>query len=224
MFKSDILDTLVFDDEQIVFQHLHALRTFETYQFLNISVSTGDIEKCYQDIENSFAKKVRTDEKLRIIFSIDKPINYTCEIQKIEKMNKPVRVNTVEIAKTPGPECNFKWANRELWNKLLEQKQNDTDDILLVNTAENAAYDVIETSRFNVFCYDEKTNTVYTPPLTSGCLNGVYRRYALTEGSISLPDLGTKKLIERTIKLDELSYYDLFVANSVRGILKSSIV
>lgn len=220
MYKSNPLDTVCFDDGKIVLLNFHVHRTFEAFRFLNADVSLSEIEKIYQQIENDYAGKVTSADKLRIVFTNSPLLNYQCQIQKLEQMSSPIKMNSVTINYRLGPECAHKWDDQSRWIDLLTQKKVNCDDILLINTN----YELIETSRFNVFCYDSKTDMALTPPLTSGCLSGVYRRFALSEGCISLPDIGTKKLLERTIKLDELAYCDLFVANSVRGVLKATLI
>lgn len=220
MFKNNPLDTVRFDDEKIVLLNFHIQRTFEAFTFLNTNVSYADLEKIYQLIEKDYAKKTTSSDKLRIIFTNPPSLDYQCEVQSLQKINVPVKVNTVEINAPLAPNCSFKWEDQSRWTELLKKKYENCDDILLINSK----YDIIETSRFNVFCYDPVRDTTFTPPLSSGCLNGVYRRFALSEKSIALPGIGSRKLIERNIKLDELSYYDLFVANSVRGVLKASLV
>lgn len=220
MFKNNPLDTLVFDDNKILFKQLHALRSFEAMQYLNIKISYTEVEKFYDEIEILYQNKITSSEKLRIIFQTVPTISYNCEIQKIDKINSPLKLNTVELEKSPPPESVFKWQQRDYWSNLIKQKKPEADDILVVSPN----YDLIEASRFNVFCYDEVKDLAYTPLLDSGCVNGVFRRYALNEKSIVLPDKGVKKLIERPVKLDELSYYDLYVANSVRGVLKAILI
>lgn len=220
MSKTNPLDTVAFDDGKIILLSLHIQRTHETFIFLNTTVNFADLEKIYREIENEYGPKIKSSEMLRIIFTNPPDLQYRCEIQEIVKLTAPVKINTVEISTSPGPECNYKWEDQSRWTELLKKKYENCDDILLINSK----YDVIETSRFNVFCYDNISNAVFTPPLSSGCLNGVYRRYALSENSIALPGIGSRKLIERNIKLDELAYYDLFLANSVRGVLKASLV
>ena len=232
MYKSNILDTLIFDDTKIVFKQLHALRTQEAFQFLALQqekkINTSKIESYYDALEAEFANKIQSDECLRIVFSENlqqtSEFSYTTSINKLEKISTPVKLNSVKLSvkltQKLGPETLFKWEDRERWNNLLKEKQTEADDILVMTVN----YDLIETSRFNIFCYDELTDTVFTPPLASGCLNGVFRRFSLNETSIVIPQVGVRKLTEKNIKLDELSYYQLFVGNSVRGLLPATLI
>ncbi len=219
MFKDNILDTLIFEDSKILFKHLHVARTLEAFQFLNINVA-AQIENIYDELEKLYAEKWRSDDCLRLVFFTQLPLTYKAEVLKIQKLHEVIRLNTVPFINEPGPESAFKWENREHWNSLLKEKKNQADDILAVN----ARYEIIEASRFNIFSYDESSQMVYTPKLESGCLNGVLRRFTLIEGTINLPDRGNKKIIEQTITLDELSFYQLYVGNSVRGVLKATLI
>lgn len=221
MLSGNILDTLSIQNSEITYKKYHLARTQEAFQFLNVSSTNSALNKkladCYNSIEQSFAEKIQSDECLRIIFSIGKSFNYKTEVKKIEKLNTEIKLACVHLRSKPRPESAFKWENREFWNLLAQQKPATADDILLINLN---SY-VVETSRFNIFCYDSTSQLAYTPRLESGCLNGVYRRYALDEGSITLPGFGKVKLTEKNISFTELRKYKLYVGNSVRGILQA---
>ena len=65
---------------------------------------------------------------------------------------------------------------------------------------------------------------MHTPPLASGCINGVYRRFVMNEGFINLPHWGRTEIKEYSILANDLSKYQLFVANSVRGVLPAELL
>jgi|GEM_PF-5430994 len=218
MFSSNVLDTLILSKEKIILKNWHLQRTQEAFRFLGLPFS--EIENCYDTIEKKYADQLQSDECLRIVFLKSSPITYQVEIKKIEKLNGPIKLSGVYINESPGPEAQYKWETRERWRLLLNEKKENTDDILLINSRT----ELIETSRFNIFCYDKATNTTYTPALNMGCLNGVFRRQALNEGAINLPDMGKKKIIEKIIKLDDLSVYQLFVGNSIRSALTAVLI
>lgn len=218
MSKSNVLDTLIIKDSKIIYKDLHLARTQGAFRYLNINADQ-DLETCYNDIEKLYAEKMQNDENLRIIFSQGLPISYSVEIKKNQQLNPVIKLNQVILKNQTSADAAFKWENREHWNLLLKEKCDGADDILVVNIQ----FNIVETSRFNIFCYDELSDKTFTPPLESGCLNGVLRRFVLNEGFINLPKLGNKKLIEKNIKVDELNRYQLFVGNSVRGILKAHL-
>lgn len=219
MSKGNVLDTLIIEDSKIVFKDLHLARTQETFRYLNINADQ-DIENCYNAIETLYADKAQNNECLRIIFLQTLPLSYKVEIKRKQQLSTAIKLNLVKLKNQIGPEAAFKWENREHWNLLFKDKSNEADDILVVNTKS----DIVETSRFNIFCYDELSNMIFTPPLESGCLNGVFRRFVLNQGFINLASLGNKQLVEKNIKFDELNRYQLYVGNSVRGALNAHLL
>lgn len=220
MFKEPILDTLVFKDSGIYLCAYHVDRTFEAYRFLNIPVDKSSITAIYAEIEQLYASRIGAGECLRLVFSDSLPTRYSAEIQSIKPLNTPIQLQLFNLEQHPQKQFKFKWENRKYWDELNLKKHTDADDLLLINPA----HQIVETSRFNVFCYNPNTNTAFTPALSSGCLNGTYRRYVLSHQEISFPEYGIVKLEEKNLNLDEIEKYNLYVANSVRGVLKAELL
>lgn len=219
---SNILDTLVFKESQIYLKYFHALRTYETFQFLKVSLDFSKIQNIYDDIETTYKNRTPDDEGLRLIFSRTLPLSYRVENYKIARLNPIIQL---QIIKTPSAnqtrfDSAYKWEDRSYWNQLLNQKKIEADDILVVNDHNQ----IIETSRFNIFLYDEKKDLVSTPALDSGCLNGVYRRFVLDHGYLDLPGIGNKKIVETQILQEEVAINRIFVGNSVRGLLPACLI
>lgn len=221
MFRSNILDTLIFCDFKIYLKHFHSLRTFDTFKFLNINLNFSEIETIYNEIEILYRDKVKKNESLKIIFLNKLPLSYTVKIQQIHELNPVIQLQTTQLLSSEVLKyTNYKWEDRTVWNNLLKDKKNDADDVLVINSQNY----VIETSKFNIFCYDKHTDKIYTPELQSGCLNGVFRRHALDQVLIDVPQIGKKELLEKQIQQQELSSYQIYVGNSVRGLLQAVLV
>ncbi|MBY0553623.1 aminotransferase class IV [bacterium] len=220
MFKERILDTLVFKDYGIYLCTYHIDRTFEAYRFLNLPVDKSSIAAIYAEIEQLFSERISAKECLRLVFSDSLPVKYSAAIQPVKPLNTTIRLQLFNLEQHPKDAFEFKWENRTYWEELNLKKQQDADDLLLVNPSQQ----IVETCRFNIFCYNHELNTVYTPMLSSGCLNGTYRRYALSHKEIALPEYGIVKLEEKNLNFDEIEKYDLYVANSVRGVLKAKLL
>lgn len=220
MFKSRILDTLIFKNSQIHLLKYHIERTFEAYQFLGIHINQEEIAQLYGEIQNKYSAQVKTDECLRLFFSDSKPATYTAEVKKILVLNNPINLKLHILEKPQKDLFQFKWENRKYWEDLIQQFGQNTDDLLLINPDQQ----LVETTRFNIFTYSTDTNTVYTPPLSSGCLNGTYRRYVLDQKQIVLPDKGKVQIIEKNILANEIDGFELYVANAVRGVLKAELL
>ena len=220
---SDILDTLIFKDSKIHLKYFHALRTFETFKFLNQEIDFSVIQNTYDHIEAIYANQVSDLEGLRLVFSRTLPLSYRVEKYNIIKLNPIIQLQMITAPLANKQDLlysAYKWEDRSCWDRRLKQKQSEADDILIV-TAHNH---IVEASRFNIFLYNEKQDQVFTPRLDSGCLNGVYRRFVLDQGYLDLPGIGNKKIIEENIKTEDLNHYRIFVGNSVRGLIPAHLI
>lgn len=91
----------------------------------------------------------------------------------------------------------------------LEKKAAGWDDCLLLNAKNRIA----ESIAANVFLIKE--NSVYTPPLTEGCVQGVMRSYLVEQ----LQKDTQFNLVEQPLYLqDILAADELFFTNAIRGI------
>lgn len=87
--------------------------------------------------------------------------------------------------------------------------ENGLDNCLLLNDSKN----VIEALQGNIFML--KGNTLITPPVSEGCLNGVMRKQILTLAR----KMENLEVVEETISPFELQKSDeLFVTNVIKGI------
>ena len=100
----------------------------------------------------------------------------------------------------------FKTTNRRLYDDEYQKySYKDFFDVIFLNEKNEVA----EGSITNIFI--RKWNSWFTPPLTSGILNGIYRSHLLKDDNIK------EKLIfiEDLLKADEIK-----LVNSVRGEIK----
>lgn len=218
---SNILDTLRLDSSGFFLKKFHAQRTFEAFQEIHNPVTYENIYQIYTNIEQQLLTSFKDSKLIRIVFQND-GIKYKVTEDELIPVNLPVKLElSSKSEQLAGLGLqNFKWENRIFWQTLLQKKSLASDDIISLNTLG----EVTETSRFNVFLFSKAEDLVFTPPLSSGCINGVYRRFVFAEKSIQLPELGKKKVLEKSILGPHLSQYQLFVANSVRGVLPAKVV
>jgi branched-subunit amino acid aminotransferase/4-amino-4-deoxychorismate lyase len=220
MYNSRILDTLIFKDSQIFLRESHVERTFEAYGYLNLFVTRAEIEKVYLDIETKHRHQLTREQSLRILFSRKLPISYEVEIRELTPLQSTLKLQLHFLTEPQTEFFKFKWENRQYWQDLIKQKTHPSvDDLILVNPS----HEVVETTRFNVFCYDETSLHVYTPTLTSGCLNGAFRRHVLINKRIELPEIGFRPVSEKKILSPELIGSKIFIANSVRGVIAAEL-
>jgi|SRR5690348_361289 len=99
------------------------------------------------------------------------------------------------------------WLNN-VWN-LYEAQQEGLDEVVLLNERGEVA----ECTAANIFCV--KGGRVQTPPLTSGCLEGVTRSVLLEIG----PKAGVS-CEEKTLRPDDLfSSEEVFISSTNRNLL-----
>jgi branched-subunit amino acid aminotransferase/4-amino-4-deoxychorismate lyase len=220
MYNSRILDTLIFKDSKIFLKESHIYRTFEAYGFLKIALPIAEVEKVYLDIENKYRDQLTPEQSLRVMFSSSLPLNYEVEIRDLQPLQSTLKLQLHYLPEPQADFFKFKWENRQYWQDLIKKKTHRlVDDLILINPSN----EVVETTSFNVFCYDERSLQVYTPSLSSGCLNGAFRRHVINSKLIELPEIGIRPVSEKKILSSELINYKIFAANSVRGVIAAEL-
>jgi len=90
----------------------------------------------------------------------------------------------------------------------IERKESKADELILLNDRG----ELVEACSSNLFLV--KGKKVYTPPLSSGCLNGVMRAYV--KGMVSKFD---HQLVEKVLFPNDLEDSDeIFLTNAVNGV------
>lgn len=145
----------------------------------------------------------------------DKSLQYMIECwplpESVNKLNENGLVIDIykEIRKATGVFSNIKSANFLPYTMAaLFAKENKLNDCLVINTSGNVADSTIA----NVFII--KQDTMITPALTEGCINGVMRRFLIEK----MKEAGYK-VEEATIsEADLLAANEIFLTNAVNGI------
>ncbi|TLP79589.1 aminotransferase class IV [Maribacter sp. ACAM166] len=156
---------------------------------------------------NSTSDYKRSDNTISYVIStidIENPF-YTIEERDYEvELYKDFYKNTTMLS------------NLDTNNKILNvvgsiyARENDYQDCLLLNERKQ----VIETLNGNIFLIHG--NTIKTPPLADGCLNGILRRKLMD----IISKLDEYQLLEESISPFELQKADeLFAINSIDGII-----
>lgn len=222
MLNDNILDTFIFSQTEIKYKKFHCARTLEAFRFLNINLDE-EITACYDTLEKQYSGNLRDDECLRVVFSVTNPPEYSVAVRKLEALNREIKLDIVSLPSPPGPDRAFKWENRQSWELLAKNRPAGADDTLVLNSGV-----LVETSRFNIFCYDAAADLILTPELGSGCLNGVLRRFAIATGFLTLPGSEKIKIVEKNINCQDIlnnkAKYKIYVGNSVRGLLPATLL
>ena len=113
------------------------------------------------------------------------------------------------LSKSIDSIANLKTSNALIYTMAAQQaKANKWNDALVVNTNSN----IIESTIANIFWV--KDNTIFTPPLSEGCIAGVMRGYLLAV----LPEKGYD-VKEQLLTLNTLQNADgVFLTNAIRRI------
>ena len=217
-FKNSVLDTFKINPSGIFLKELHILRTQKAFLSIGLEIPINKIKAAYDLVEkNNLSENCKLG---RLIFQIPST-NYSFEVLEMNSTKSMIKLHPIlELKQVSGSGVqNFKWLNRDFWAQLKLLKAPAADDVLTINDK----MQVVETSRFNLFFYDADQKVVTTPTLSSGCIDGVYRRWALTNQSVILPDLGPVAIFEKDILFSEIHRYQIFVANSVREVLSAEL-
>lgn len=216
--ENHVLDTFKISADGIFLKEFHLKRTFAAIRLYLKDFTFEKLIEIYNKIEADF--KQANICVGRLIFDTEKAATHF-ETQILTDTLEPVILEISKgLARPSGVGMqNYKWLDRAYWDQVLSLKSTAVHDILSLNALNHA----VETSRFNLFFYSKSTDQVFTPPLTSGCVAGTFRAWALENENIWLPQLGKKPLHELDIPSDQLKNYQLFVANSVRGVLSAKL-
>jgi branched-subunit amino acid aminotransferase/4-amino-4-deoxychorismate lyase len=111
--------------------------------------------------------------------------------------------------------ANLKSLDYELFAKAnTEARSKGFDDALLLNRSGS----IFEASRANIFWM--KNKALYTPPLSSGCLNGITRQQVIKHAKNSKIPVKEKNLTPEILKKADAA----FLTNSLIGIKPISFV
>lgn len=205
-----ILDTFKISDGKIFLKDLHVERSLEACRHLNKHIKSSQLIDIYEEIENQYQNSV-----LSLVLNPDRLHEWQVSEKNLETLVEPITLFPVAASHLVEASA-FKWADRRGWNELLKEIPPTAQDVLLINSQG----EVRETSRFNIFVYDNRQNCYLTPSLQSGCVNGVFRRWLMQQGLEKGPVISSAIHMSR---LKDDSLLELFVGNSVRGLLRARL-
>lgn len=209
-----VVDTLALTETGFTYLSEHIERTFLAFRDQMVQIDKYQVQSVYQKIEKDIRDNVASGLPLKVRVVFSKDLNYYIETSPLQNTGDMVKLQLVSF-KQFLPQ--FKTTERSIWQSLLKNKSPKADDILVVNSQEN----VVETSIYSLFY--KTGDEFFTPPLSDGGLHSVYRAHQIKKGSITIDDR-TYKLSERSLPASELKSVELYVANSVRGLKKASLL
>jgi len=214
--KIQIIDTFCLTNNGIVRKPYHIEKTLQGFAALAVNVPEFSVRNIYQQLEDKHIdlKKI---VKVQITFDHDDLKSSVCIVSDIDPLPQPLTLEFVrDIFQLSGRGLqNFKTNQRDFWNEGLQQAH--CFDVIGLN---QDGY-ITETSRFNLFLL--KDNVFYTPPLDSGCINGAFRRECIRNGSLQMSGQHLP-IKEKNILPNEIKNYEVFVGNSLRGLIKGFVI
>ncbi len=215
-----VLDTFKVDSNGIYLKPFHIHRTQQAFALCGKGQESNlkKIQKIYDWIEQSYAMDLQ--QRMRIVFN-NADLSYQINVQALEPIQQPVLLEVIHTIRQHSGRGlqNFKWEGRDYWEKIIHLKSTQAADVISLNELGNC----VETSRYNLFFYEPASDLVYVPSLDSGCIAGVFRAWAISQRQIELPGLGLKSICESEVHVSKLNRFQLFVANSVRGVLSAGL-
>ncbi|MBC7829723.1 MAG: aminotransferase class IV [Chitinophagaceae bacterium] len=225
-YGDGVFETMKLVNSEIILEAFHFERLFGALAMLQFKIPvyfTGDFLKeqirslC---VKNKLVKAARIRLNIfRKSGGLYDPIDHNPEwvIEAWELHENYFRLNTNglivgiynEAKKSCDPFSNLKSNNFLPYTMAaLYARQKKLNDCFLLNTHER----ICDATIANVFWVHNET--IYTPPLTEGCVAGVTRRFLLQ----TLPDQGYH-VREKNLEISDLQQADeLFLTNAVSGL------
>jgi branched-chain amino acid aminotransferase len=188
-----LFETILVQNDTIPHLALHYKRLSESAALLKMELCGLNEEKFYQEILHHaalFRMQEPSVQLLRARFVLYRDSEgfylpnsnrskYQISIFRFEPkpILQPLQLGVYkEQSKAPGPFSNLKTGNALVYVMAsIWAKENNLDDALILNTN----HEIIEASSSNIFWL--KNGIWHTPPLSSGCVDGIGRTIFLQE-------------------------------------------
>lgn len=195
----ELIETMLVENKKIFLlkDHLKRLKLSAEYFLFKY-----DEKKILSQLKKIIANIDNNKCRLRITLNKAGILNHSLS-QIVEKKNKIRLIVSEQKVNTKNRFQYFKTTNRKIYDaEYKKYSKLGYFDVLCFNEKNELA----EGSITNILIY--KNKKIYTPPLSSGILNGIYRSYLLQKNP---------KIIERKLLLEDLINADKIVlTNSVR--------
>ena len=202
-------ESILYIGDRFPFLNLHLERILELAHVLHIdfTIKLNELDLRLREaiLDNSEQKlrlKFKIHEDKLLIDTIESQLTHPYSFQNYPSISLIVYPN---YTKPQDILSRWKYENHHLYRDSIEfaHQSGASQSIIL-----NEKRDIVETSLSNFFYFID--NKLYTPPLSSGAVNGVFRRYLMSKYDI----------IEKKLHCDDLKLIEeCFVTSAVRGII-----
>lgn len=221
-YGDGLFETMLFVNGKIQLADLHFQRLFhglELLQFETPNTFTKEnlnnqvLQLCKKNNHNSTARvRLTVFRSNGGLYDAENHPNYIIETNELENRLELNSDGLILDIYTDAKKSTDKFSNIKSNNFLpyvmaaLHAKKIQVDDCIVLNNNNR----ICDTTIANLFLV--KDNSIYTPPLTEGCIAGVMRR-------MILENLKEFNIIEKPITLEELkSAEEVFLTNSIKRI------
>lgn len=224
-YGDGLFETIKVRDSRILLANYHFERLFAGLLLLKFELPRlFTREKIEQDILQ-LCRKNNCGQLARVRLSVfrgngglydeDKGLQYVIECWPLNQSIGELNENGLVIDVYPDAEkscdkfSNIKSANFQPYSMAaLYAKENKMNDCLILNISGSIADSTIA----NLFLI--KGDTIITPSLEEGCINGVMRKYLLTEMQNA-----REKTLETSVSISDIKNADeIFLTNAINGI------
>jgi para-aminobenzoate synthetase/4-amino-4-deoxychorismate lyase len=200
----ELFETMKYSNGEYERLDLHLNRLKESASYFLFKY---DEELIIQSLKNEIGKYDSSkDYRIRLI--LNKWGSIKVEVSDMPPTTEEIKIIISDkIISTENRFQYFKTTNRELYNSEFKKySQKGFFDVIFINEKNQVAEGAIT----NIFI--NKTGLLYTPPIASGILPGIFRKYWLQK-NINIKE-------EVLYKDDLLIADEIILTNSLRGIIK----
>ena len=226
-YGDQLFETIRYSKGKILFWEDHYFRMMGGACILRMDIPNHlNIDFFESEILNTISASMLTFDSARVRLSIfrkdggrylpeNRSLDYLIEVERLEDIdwNFPIEGSHVDVfhdhKKPSGVLSNVKGV-RSIVSVLsaIYAKENQLNEAIILN---NESF-VCETTSSNIFVLVK--NIIYTPPLSSGCVNGIIRKILLENAK----DWGVN-IEEKDMKTFQLvKAQEVFLTNSIKGI------
>lgn len=221
-----LFETMLFCDGAILLKELHWQRLFSGLEQLHFDIPKLISPQYFEDEIIQTVKKNKLEKYCRVRLQLfagsgglfdthPNKAGFIIECFDLEPNISDLNENGLVVGiasglkKSPDSLSNLKTSNALIYAMAaLQAKANKWNDALIYNTNDH----IIESTIANIFWV--KNETIYTPPLSSGCVAGIMRKHIISSLAKNNIIVTEKDLSE----LELLSADELFVTNAIRRI------
>lgn len=208
----------------------HIERLLDSMQIICIDIPSSFTEKFFAYEIERLLKRNKQFKGTRVRITVfrksggtgynpssNKP-NFIIQTEQLEndtfELNKKGKTMGIYLQQKKQTQAESKLSNLKTTNSLfyilaaIEKSSMNLDDLVILNSKNN----IVETINSNIFII--KNEKIFTPPLSSGCVNGIMRKQIFKIAkNINYP------IVEHELtEADLLQADELFTTNAIKGI------